>query len=49
MAEGIDYAADAPVVLFAHRVNFLGAGFHSSREDGVGVRYRQDDSDRDAA
>jgi hypothetical protein len=49
MAEGIDYAADAPVVLFGDGIDFLGAGLHSTGENGVGVRYRQDDSDRDAA
>jgi hypothetical protein len=49
VAKRIDYASDAPLVLLGHRVNFLCAGFHSSREDSIGVRHRQDDSDCDAA
>jgi len=49
MTEGIDYAADAPVVLFGDGIDFLGASLHSTGENGVGVRHRKDDSDCDAA
>ena len=49
MAEGIDYAADAPAVFFADGINLLGAGAHRARENRVGIGDGQDDSDCDAS
>jgi len=48
MAEGIDYASDAPLVLLSDGIDFFGSCFYGSCEDGVGIGDGQDDSDGDA-
>ena len=49
MAEGIDYAADAPAVLFADGINLLGACANRARENGIGIGDCQDNSHCDSS
>lgn len=49
VAEGIDYSADAPVVLLSYGIDFFGAGFYCASKNGIRVGDRQNDSNRDAA
>jgi len=49
MAEGIDYASEAPLVLVGDGIHFFGSSFYGSCADCVWIGDGEDDSDRDAA
>ena len=49
MAEGIDYASEAPLVLLGDGIHFFGSSFYGSCEDGIRIGDGKDDSDCDAA
>ena len=48
VAEGIDYAAYAPVMLFSYWIDLFGASLDGASEDGIGIGHRQNDSNCNA-